>query len=420
MVRSALHVVAPEERVERRNSRTLTMSSIYLAQGLANKASQTLAEIDLTDSQLHTGTSKFVFISLLGQTAVQQGKLHLAAATYHDLLDTIDGQPLEPHLCKFYYGVCDLYYAWNHLEKAKQYLQRCLEKIKQSGAPPTWALAGYLSLARIFQAEGQAEAANAMLQQARAQSAGEPASLQQVVAHLARLNLKQGKLDAAQQWVRTCGFALTDRVSYAHQFEYLTLVRIHLAQSNAAQRELAQAATGLDQLRQAALAAGRGADLIEIDILKALLCQAQGDLDHAWIALAQALCRAEREEYIRVFIDEGAPMITLLQHSVAQGITLIYTKKLLAIFACQPLNCSTPAYVSPPGGPSPTNRPEPLSERELEVLRLVAAGNSNLDIANLLCISQTTAKKHLGNILGKLDAKNRTQAVAKARALGLL
>jgi LuxR family maltose regulon positive regulatory protein len=415
------HVIAPDERVERRNSRTLALSNKYLAQGQANKASQTLAQIDLADPQLDRITTKFAFISLLGETALLQGKLHLAAATYHALLDTLDEQPLEPYLCRFYYGLCDLYYAWNHLEKAKQYLQHCLEKIKQTNVPSTWTLAGYWGLARILQAEGQAEAADTALQQALviAQAAGEAEAIQQTSAHLARLKLQQGKPEAAHLWARTCGLTLTDRCSYARQFEYLTLVRFHLAQGGWSPSDLAQAKTGLEQHHQAALVAGRGGDLIEIEIAQALLFQAQGDREHAWVALAQALCRAEREEYIRIFIDEGPPIAALLQHTATQGVTLIYTKKLLALFANPPLNHTTPTPISSPEHPR-TALPEPLSDRELEVLRLVTAGNSNSDIANLLCISQTTVKKHLGNILGKLEAKNRTQAVAKARAYGLL
>jgi LuxR family maltose regulon positive regulatory protein len=151
--------------------------------------------------------------------------------------------------------------------------------------------------------------------------------------------------------------------------------------------------------------------------------------------LEQALSLAEPEGYVRIFVDEGAPMVVLLRQAAAQGLAPNYLSKLLAAF---------PAAEQPPSGgaepilpeearkeqkaasspiPSRALAPaliEPLSERELEVLRLVAAGSSNQEIARELVLSVGTVKKHLNNIFGKLNASSRTQAVALARELNLL
>ena len=227
--------------------------------------------------------------------------------------------------------------------------------------------------------------------------------------------LKRGELSAPTRWLHECGLSPKDPVPYWRQSEYLTLVRVLTSQ-----RQPDQAILVLERLLEDAEKAGRGSDAIKIQVLEALAYEAKGEPEHAFAAVANALCQAEREGYVRTFVDEGAPMARLLQRAAVRGITLVYVRNLLDVFA--DIQHRSPA---PPDRISGSIRGtdsliEPLSERELEVLRLVAAGYSNSEAAVVLCISPTTVKKHLGNILGKLGTKNRTQASARARQLHLI
>jgi LuxR family maltose regulon positive regulatory protein len=150
--------------------------------------------------------------------------------------------------------------------------------------------------------------------------------------------------------------------------------------------------------------------VIEILVLQALAFHILGDLDQALSALHRALSLAEPEGYVRTFIDEGQVMAGLLRQAMTQGIAPGYVGKLLAASGDSPL----------PPAPAAQPLAEPLSDRELEVLRLVAAGLSNREIAAELVIAVSTVKSHINHIYGKLDVKSRTQAVARGRLLGLL
>jgi LuxR family maltose regulon positive regulatory protein len=395
----------------------LRAGQTYLALGQVHKAAQILSSIDLTHSEFSQDSEQFTLLSTLGELCLKQGKLHLAAATYHPLLDLVAQSPFDATLCHFYYHLCALYYEWNYLDKAKQYLLWCLEKIQQHKLDQRLLLIGYLGLAWGLWADGYSEAADEAMQQAVniAQWGGDPNSLRETKAHQARLWLKCGNLHAANEWVRKCKLTLDEPITYHRQFEYLTLVRILISQ-----RRSQGALLCLDQLLTVAISTERGNDILEILVLKALAYHAQGDLKLALVELAQALCRAEREGYIRTFVDEGAPMAALLEHMVDWGVTVAYGKQLLRLFVTDEVDVKTAPKREDVTFQANDPLVEPLTKRELEVLRLVTAGNSNEDMAQLLNIAPTTVKKHLGNILGKLNAKNRTQAVAKARWLGLL
>lgn len=152
--------------------------------------------------------------------------------------------------------------------------------------------------------------------------------------------------------------------------------------------------------------------VIEILALQALALQGQGDILPAVTALERALSLAEPEGYVRVFVDEGPSMAPLLYEAAARGIAPQYTGRLLAALpAAEPASKFQKL---------PVEMVEPLSERELEVLQLIAEGLSNQEVAQRLFITLGTVKWHTSNIYGKLGVKNRTQAVAQARALGIL
>lgn len=151
--------------------------------------------------------------------------------------------------------------------------------------------------------------------------------------------------------------------------------------------------------------------VIEVLILKALALQAQGKLDEAVVTLGRALSVAKHEGYVHIFVDEGKPMAKLLQHAAAKGVEIDYVTKLLATLGART------QLKKPSAGPSVA---EELTQREKEVLRLITAGLSNRDSAELLVVTEGTIKKHLNNIFGKLGVRSRTHAVARAKELDLL
>ena len=395
----------------------LTVGRLYLRDGQTAKADQILAKIDLTRAEFMNDSARLALISTLGELRLQQGKLHLAAATYEPFLDLIATQSSEPLKRSFQWGLCRLHYEWNQLTTAEQMLRQCLAGTEQNQPLASWSCAGHLALASIEEAKGRDKAADAASHLAitLAQLSNDPTLLAHVKAYQAQQWLKRGQLHAPARWLHECGLNPKDPVPYCRHFEYLTMARVLTGQ-----RQPDQAILLLERLLEDAEKAGRVSDAIKILVLKALAYEAKGEPEHAFAAVADALCQAESEAYVRTFVDEGAPMVRLLQRAAERGVTLVYVRRLLDAFAH--LQHRSPA---PPDRIDDSIRGtdsliEPLSERELEVLRLVAAGNSNRETAVVLCISPTTVKKHLDNILGKLDTKNRTQAAAKARQLRLI
>jgi LuxR family maltose regulon positive regulatory protein len=245
------------------------------------------------------------------------------------------------------------------------------------------------------------------------------ALLNPVPAQRARLLLAQGDVRAAAQWTTAAGLSPDDAPDYPREPAYLVLARVLLAQNDPG-----PALALLQRLLDAAASQGRAGSIIEIQALRALALAACGDHASALGALTEALTLARRHGYVRVLADEGAPMHALLaqlsgarlgqQHAVRR-IDPGYLAALLR--ACGQADATPPrrrAAAAPPG------LAEPLTDRELEVLRLLAAGRSNQRIAHDLVVALDTVKKHVTHVLGKLGAANRTEAVARARDLGLI
>jgi LuxR family maltose regulon positive regulatory protein len=244
--------------------------------------------------------------------------------------------------------------------------------------------------------------------------------LNPVPAERARLQLAQGDVAAAARWTKQRGLGPDDDPSYPRAREYLVLARVLLAQDRPA-----QALALLGRLHAVATAQGRTASVIEIQALRALALAASGEEDAAVDALAQALMHGCPQGYVRVFADEGAPMRALLgllaaaqkaEHAAARGVPLGCLARVLRAFGGEDglQGTGRDAAVAVPG------LVEQLTARELEILALLAAGTPNQRIAEQLVVSLDTVKKHVTHILGKLGAANRTEAVARARQLGLI
>jgi LuxR family maltose regulon positive regulatory protein len=327
----------------------------------------------------------------------------------------------------YYFVLGDLCREWNDLSTAEELLRTGMERAGGEWTVNATLLGlGAIALSRLQQAIGDPEGADATLEQFAAlgqQSAFDPLMLGRAAATRAQLALAQGNLDAAVRWAAASGLHPDEDLSYLHEAEYLTLARVRIAQGRAGAPEHLHAALRLlDRLLAAAEAGGRMGSAIEILIVRALALQARGDLDAALAALTRALALAAPEGYIRLFVDEGAPMAALLREAHARGIAPVYVAKLLAAFGDSRLQIAD--FRSKEEQSTIYNLQsamvEPLSERELEVLRLIADGHSNQAIADRLVVAVGTVKKHINNIYGKLDVQSRTQALARARELKLL
>ena len=210
---------------------------------------------------------------------------------------------------------------------------------------------------------------------------------------------------------RECGLSVEDDLSYLHEFEHITLARVLLAQhaTHGAEGSLQDATRLLERLLPAAEAGGRLGSVIEILVLQAVAHQAWGDLAAGLASLQRALTLAEPEGYVRVFADEGPALAALLKAAAKQGTAPAYVRRLLAA-----VNTTGPAAPVPPG------LVEPLSERELEVLRLLGTDLSGPDIARQLSVSLSTVRTHTNRIYAKLGVNNRRAAVRRATELDLL
>jgi LuxR family maltose regulon positive regulatory protein len=207
-----------------------------------------------------------------------------------------------------------------------------------------------------------------------------------------------------------------DDLRYPREGEYLALARVRIAQgrNDPANSFLQDALRLLDRLFQDVEPKARMSSVLEILVLRALAHQAQGDRTSALTALERALVLAAPEGYIRLFVDEGAPMLALLRLAKAHSSVPDYVANLLSAFGEQ--------HTSDLPLPSTRSGPlvEPLTEREREVLGLLLEGASNREIARRLVLSVNTVKRHVYNLCGKLGVQSRAQAIVRARALHLV
>ena len=355
----------------------------------------------------------------LGLAQRAQGKLDAAARTYRQLAEigALPGRTALATAGIGYEGLAELAYQRNELDAALRLVTDGIADLRQLNypVPLAWGLA---TLAWIRQARGdQVGALEAMGEAERV--APRPALAGVMVpAQRARLLLAQRDVVAAARWVEERGLGPCDELTYQREPEYLVLARVLLAQDRPA-----EALALLERLHAAAAARGRTGSVIEIQALRALALAARGDHAAALDALAGALTLARPQGYVRVFADEGAPMHALLtqlaghrgQQPAAREITPGYLAALV--------RASRRAQAAPPSGPAAAASPglaEPLTDRELDVLRLIAAGKSNQRIAHELVVTLDTVKKHVSHVLGKLGAANRTEAVTRARDLGVI
>jgi LuxR family maltose regulon positive regulatory protein len=360
----------------------------------------------------------------LGRVQCAQGRLGVALATCQQAL-TIGaeaGNPSLPVLGIAHLGVAAVRYERDELAAALEHATEGMSRVRQLAGTRLEA-EGLVVLARIRQALG--DQAGALAAVAEAERVGPSPDVVDLFnpapVERARLLLAQGQLARAAAWAAAGGLDADDPPSYPREREYLVLARVLLAQGDAERaRQL------LERLHAAAAAQQRTGSLIELGALRARALAACADQAGALTALAEALTLAWPEGYVRVFADEGDPLAAVLDQviagrrrgsALAAGVPGAYLDRLRAAFRPGEARAAPPPG---PAAPMTTGLAEPLTDRELEVLGMLAAGLANKQIATELVVALETAKKHVSHILGKLGAANRTQAVARARELGLL
>jgi len=407
----------------------ITLGMEYFLDGDFNHAIKTLQEVIESGYTFNDITDGVAAYGILARLYALQGLLH---KSYEQLqkatqwLHEASGSHLgSTGLVEV--GIADVLCEWNDLESALACLKQGLDLIPSWGKADDMALA-YTSLSRILLAQGNQVAAGEVVKKAiqlihmcgvfsEARNAVETTQV--------KFWLAQGDWQAAARWAASFdekAYSSDDPFRFADELVQITRVRVFMAQN-----KLDDAISLLSHLEKTARSYGRMGRLLEIMILKALAMQAVGDTAQADIALMKSLMLAEPEGYLRIFLDEGRPMQMLLARWLAHAGTSPlrdYASHLLSQFDAEPLAVTAAQKkASPTGEPSASSEQalvEPLSQRELEVLHLIALGSTNQEIARQLIVSPGTVKAHTASIYRKLDVANRTEAVARARQLGIL
>jgi LuxR family maltose regulon positive regulatory protein len=368
-----------------------------------------------------------------GQVLRAQGRLGAAlASSRHALAAGVQAEGAAlPGLGMAHLGMAAVLYERDELAAALEHATEGVAGCRQ--IPRAWSVTSNRSLAEVLvilawtrRALGDHAAASAaMIEAERAEpSSGVIGLFNPASAGRMRLLLAQGQLAQAAAWAAARRLDPGDQPSYPREGEYLVLARLLIAQG-----EPERALPLLARLHAAAAAQQRTGSLVEIGVVTARALAACGQQASAMAALAGTLTVAWPEGYVRVAADEGAPLAAVLDQLIAgnrggrvppaPAVPQAYLRRLQAAFGPPDTRMLPPTPI-PAAEVTVPVLAEPLTGRELQVLALLAAGTSNQQIASELVVALETAKKHVSHILGKLGAANRTQAVARARALGLL
>ena len=369
---------------------------------------------------------------ILAQMSMAQGRLRRAIDICEQSLQlaTEQGGPVLPGTPELYLALSEVRYEQGDLAAASQLLLSG-ETLRQQASLSGVAYLWWVVQARVKAAEGDFETALDQLHEAERLYAQTPIPVPDVrptEALRVRWWLRQGRLAEALGWVRDCGLSVADPPSYLHEYEHLTLAKVAITQyrRNGTDGGVRQVIGLLTRLLTAAEAQERTASIIKILVVLALARAAQGDLPAAMVkdrpsaiaSLERALILAEPEGHVRIFVEHGTPMEPLLREVMARGITPTYIQQLLA--ALETWGCPQAEAPTAAGDPAPQPLFDPLSQRELEVLRLLNTELSGPEIARELVVALSTVRTHTKRIYRKLNVTNRRAAVKRATELELI
>jgi LuxR family maltose regulon positive regulatory protein len=403
----------PNTALQWRSTVLITLGDAYANQGNMDAAHQTRTEA-LAVCQASGDPHVLMIVRLrLAEILRQQGKLQeVLTICEQQYKEADDNGFAEWTIVGWLLGI------WGEALVERNELEQGLEKAKRGvklaarGQDLLYEIMSSLCLVRVLYSCGDLRGAEETIQ-AINNTSRELAlpvwATSQASAWRGRVWLAQGQLAAADKWAEECRLDTEGELAYLHELPCMGLARIRIAQGRPG-----EASALLERLLKEAQGGGRTSRIIEVLILQALALHAQEETDQALGKLEQALALAKPEGFIRTFIDEGPPLARLLYEALGREIVPDYVRRLLAAFPEAPSE-----KIAAPQTPD-MDWVEPLSDREIEVLQLLAEGLTNQEIGARLYLSPYTIKAHTRNIYSKLDVHSRTQAVARARALGIL
>jgi LuxR family maltose regulon positive regulatory protein len=394
--RRALEYLDPDN-LPVRTATTWTLGYAYQLQGDRAAASQAYTEVIAIGKSFGDSIYTLAATINLGQLQEADNQLFLAAESYRRSLQ-LAGDPPQRMACEAHLGLARVCYEWNDLDAAGQHGQQSAQLALQI-IVDTFAAYGVF-VARLKLAQGDVSGAAAVLDEAEAfvRRHNFVFRMPDVAAARVLLLLHQGHLAAAAHLAQTHDLPISQ-------------ARVHLAQG-----DTSTALAVLLPWRRQVEAKGWADEQLKVMVLQAVALHMNGDKDKAVQLLCDALALAAPGGFIRLFVDEGPPMAHLLSEAAALGMLPDYTGKLLAVLEADAQKRENTSSLPPPAQPLI----EPLSPRELEVLHLMAQGLSNQEMCERLFLALSTVKGHNRNIFGKLQVQRRTEAVARARELGLL
>lgn len=417
----------PESNHYLRSIVTLTLGVAHSLSGNVLKASQFFRDTQTLAQASGTISMRLTAMCGLARIQVMQGQLHQGTQTYTQLLQVAaynHSQTTKPLPAEgmAYIRMGDLFREWNELDSATHYLMKGIEICSHQEAieiETVGVVDGYIGLARVKHAQYDKLGALTMLQYA--EQYGQKYHLPAWI--LTSLMIERVRLCLAEKCISAstmCSHTLN--ISYLQEFAHVTFARVLLAQG-----DMEGALIQLDTVLQVALAAKRMGNVIEIQMLQALIYQRQNNILKATKVLGHVLLLAEVEGYIRLFVDEGEPMAALLEKVIAvqrrdrqamiPHFSLNYGMKLLAALGKQEKKTVPAAERN--FEDTAQSLVEPLSIRELEVLHSIADGISSSEIAMQMTVAESTIKWHIKNMYGKLNVHSRSQLIVLARKLNL-
>ena len=403
----------PEDEYLRRGTPAALLSLASWTDGDLETADQALvnamASYKKAGNILYAITGTYPIVDI----RITMGQLRQAFDVCQQAIQLAEGQAdfVRWGVVDVYSATGDLYREMNDFEAAEDHLLKA-SGLGEKSQVPRWRYRWCLAQARLKELQGDLDAAFSLLEEAEANyRRGPMPDVRPVSTLTTRIFIKQNRLSEALGWVREQNLSSNDDLCFLREFDHITLARVLLAQYKKDQQNesLSDAISLLERLLKEAEKANRMGSMIEIRILLALFYEAQSDIPSAIESLEPALRFAEPEGYIRTFVDEGDSMDRLLAEANARGIIPEYVGKLLGAFG------NTERKVL-------TEQPliEPLSEREREILMLIATGLKNKEIAEQMVISLNTVLYHTKNIYNKLGVNRRTQAILKAQEIKLV
>jgi LuxR family maltose regulon positive regulatory protein len=377
---------------------TQAVASLHAAGNLVDELSSTVVLADMWLAAGHPSTARRLY-----ERALQVSEAH--------------GEPVLRATPDLHVGLSEIDYEVGNLESAKRHLEQAAA-LGEGAAMTEGRYRWFVAMGRIAGAEGDPQEAITLLDQAeQLYRPGFFPDVRPIAAMKARVWITHGNLSQATDWARERGVSATDDAGYLSEFDHLTLVRLLIAghRAHPDPGAIGQAVRLLGRLNEAAETSGRAGSLVEIRMLQALAQDAQGHRSQALQRLGQAWAQApEPDGYVRLFLDEGPPMVELLRDGEHQGVTGGHARRLLSLD-------SSPEGEAPDSGqpPAPWSA-DRLSERELQVLRLLDSELSGPQIARELFVSHNTLRTHTKHIYTKLEVTTRRAAVRRARERGLM